>query len=102
MKLAVIKTGGKQYRVTEGQRLKIEKLEIEAGQACEFNEVLLVADGDKLELGAPFLKNKVSAKVLDQGKREKIRVVKYKPKSRYHKAYGHRQPFTEVQIEKIS
>lgn len=102
MKIAVIKTGGKQYQVAEGAKLKIEKLAVEAGNSVTFEEVLLVAEGDKVEVGAPRVSAKVTAMVLSQGKGPKIRVEKYKPKVRYHKVYGHRQPFTEVQIEKIS
>lgn len=102
MKIAVIKTGGKQYQVAEGTKLKIEKLEIEAGKTVTFEEVLLVAEDDKVEVGTPFLSSKVTAMVLSQGKGPKVRVEKYKPKIRYHKVYGHRQPFTEVQIEKIN
>lgn len=102
MKLAVIKTGGKQYKVAEGSKIKVEKLNAEAGKSIDFDQVLLVADGDKVEIGRPALNNvKVKAKVLAQGKGPKVRVVKYKPKVRYHKVFGHRQPFTEVEIENI-
>ena len=102
MKLAVIKTGGKQYKIAEGQKLKVEKLELEKGKSFDFKEVLLIVDGDKVEIGQPLLAKKVTAKVLEQGQGDKVRVEKYKPKVRYHKVYGHRQPFTEVLIEKIS
>jgi large subunit ribosomal protein L21 len=102
MKFAVIKTGGKQYRVTEGQKLNVEKLNTEKDKNIEFDQVLLFADGDKVDIGTPLTKHKVGAKVLEQGKAKKVMVVKYKPKVRYHKAYGHRQPFTQVLIEKIS
>ena len=102
MKFAVIKTGGKQYKVAEKDKLKVEKLKAEKGQTIEFDQVLLYVDGDKVELGKPALKKKVTAKVLTQNKAKKVRVEKYKPKVRYHKVYGHRQPYTEVQIEKIS
>lgn len=101
MKFAVIKTGGKQYKVSEKDKLKVEKLNTEEGKNVDFDQVLLVADGDKVEIGTPTLKKRVTAKVLSQGRAKKVRVVKYKPKVRYHKVYGHRQPFTEVQIEKI-
>lgn len=102
MKFAVIKTGGKQYIVTEGQKLKVEKLNAEVNKTVDFNEVLLVADNDQAEIGTPLLTGKkVIAKVLRQDKAEKVRVVKYKPKVRYHKVYGHRQHFTEVEIQKI-
>ena len=101
MKFAVIKTGGKQYKVSEKDKLKVEKLNAKEGQKVEFDQVLLVADGDQVKLGTPVLNKKVTAKVLAQGKAKKVRVEKYKPKVRYHKVYGHRQPFTEVQVEKI-
>ena len=101
MKIAVIKTGGKQYVVKEGQRLKVEKLEVVAEEPLEFDQVLLVADGEQVEVGEPFLAKKVKTKVLAQGRAKKVMVVKYKAKVRYHKTYGHRQPFTEVMIEKI-
>ncbi|PIT90268.1 MAG: 50S ribosomal protein L21 [Candidatus Komeilibacteria bacterium CG10_big_fil_rev_8_21_14_0_10_41_13] len=102
MKFAVIKTGGKQYKVAEKSKVKVEKLQLEAGSNIEFDQVLLVADGDKVELGTPILKTKVTAKVLSQGRASKVKVEKYKPKVRYHKVYGHRQPFTEVEITKIA
>ena len=101
MKIAVIQTGGKQYLVAEKDKLRVEKLNLKEGQTAEFDQVLLMADGTDLEIGTPILKRKVTAKVLQQGLGKKVRVVKYKPKIRYHKVYGHRQPFTEVQIEKI-
>jgi len=102
-KIAVIKTGGKQYKVKEGQTLKIEKLDIEDGGAVKF-ETLLVAEegGESVELGKPTLGEKVSAKVIEQGKGDKVLVTKYKNKTRYLRNVGHRQLFTKVQIEKIS
>jgi len=102
MKLAVIKTGGKQYIVSEGRRIKIEKLKAEKDQIVEFDQVLLVSENDKIVFGKPTTGTKVTAKVLAQGRSPKVIVEKYKPKVRYHKVYGHRQPFTEVQIEKIA
>lgn len=102
MKIAVIKTGGKQYVVKEGQRLKVEKLNLTAGQEAELGQVLLVADGEQVEIGTPVLGNKLKVKVLSQGRAKKVRVIKYKAKVRYHKVYGHRQPFTELLIEKIN
>lgn len=101
MKLAVVKTGGKQYLVKEGQKIKVEKLDKKEGENFDFPEVLLLAEGENVEVGLPNLSKKVTAKVLKQGRADKIRVVKYKPKVRYDKVYGHRQPFTEVLIEKI-
>jgi large subunit ribosomal protein L21 len=100
MKIAVIKTGGKQYIVKEKDTIKIEKLEAEAGGKVEF-ETLLIADGDKVDLGEPILSTKVEGKVLSEGRHRKVTGVKYKPKTRQSKAFGHRQHFTEVEISKI-
>ncbi|MBI2055389.1 MAG: 50S ribosomal protein L21 [Candidatus Sungbacteria bacterium] len=100
---AVIKTGGKQYRVSPGQKLKIEKLDAAESGAVKFDQVLLVADGEKVEIGQPLVKGaKVEAKVLKQGRYKKKNVLKYHRKTRYHKKKGHRQPFTEVEILKIN
>ena len=102
MTLAVIKTGGKQYIVTPGQKLKIEKLPKEVGDEVVFDEVLLTHDDQKTEIGMPLVKcTKVTAKVLSQGKGKKIVILKYKPKIRYHKKTGHRQLYTEIQIKTI-
>lgn len=102
MDLAVIKTGGKQYLVSPGQKIKVEKLEVEAGKNVDFNEVLLVEKNGKLELGKPFIEGaKIQAKVLRQDKAEKVVIFKYKAKKRYKVKKGHRQPFTEVEITKI-
>lgn len=100
--LAVIKTGGKQYKVTPGQKIKIEKLELEEGKEVTFDEVLLIDNNDNLTIGEPMIKNaKVLGKVLKQDKHEKVIIYKYKPKKRYRLKKGHRQPFTEVEILKI-
>lgn len=101
MKYAVIRTGGKQYKVSEGDELKIEKLEVEPGKSFDFEEVLLTVNEEKVLVGKPILKTKVSAKVLDQTKAEKIFVSKYKAKTGYHKKTGHRQKLTLVKIDKI-
>lgn len=101
MKLAVIKTGSKQYKVKEGDKIKVEKLKGDEGATIELDDILLFSDGDKVELGNPKLDKKVSAKILKQSRAKKIRVVKYKAKTRYHKVYGHRQHFTELEINKI-
>lgn len=101
--LAVIQTGGKQYKVSPGQKLKVEKLDAPEGAAVHFDEVLLVADGEKIAIGMPVVKGaKVEATVLTQGRDRKKIVFKYHPKSRYRKKKGHRQPFTEVEIIKIT
>ncbi|KAA0205668.1 50S ribosomal protein L21 [Candidatus Uhrbacteria bacterium] len=99
--IAVIKTGGKQYLVQEGDVLTIEKLDAEPGQTVEF-EVLLKAEGENVKVGAPMLLGKVSGEVVSHGRAKKIEVVKYKPKSRYTRRTGHRQHFTKVKIGKIS
>jgi large subunit ribosomal protein L21 len=101
--IAIIRTGGKQYEVREGEVLQIEKLPIEEGKSIDL-EVLLVSDeeGKSLKLGTPSVSGaKVSAKVLAHGKADKVSVVKFKPKSRYRRNVGHRQPFTKIKIEKI-
>jgi large subunit ribosomal protein L21 len=101
--IAVIHTGGKQYLVSPGQKIKIEKLETEVGKKVDFEKVLLFEDEKgNLSLGTPFLKDvKVTGKVLETGLGEKVRVFKYKPKTRYKIKRGHRQPYTEVEIEEI-
>lgn len=99
-KIAVIKTGGKQYKVWEGETIKVEKLNAENGQKVKLN-TLLIAEGANLELGQPSLGEKVEAEVLNTGKGDKVTVVKYKNKTRYKKTVGHRQMFTALKIGKI-
>jgi len=100
--LAIIRTGGKQYLVEPGDKIKIEKLDEEENKEVIFEEVLLVEKNKKLEIGTPLVKNaKVSAKILGQGKGKKVIIFKYKPKTRYKVKKGHRQLFTEVEITKI-
>lgn len=102
MSYAVIKTGGKQYIVTDGSKLKVEKLDVEEGKEVTFSEVLFLTDGEKVQIGEPFISGaKVEAKVLAQGKRDKLFGAKVKSKKRYKKIFGHRQPYTEVEITKI-
>ncbi len=98
---AVIKTGGKQYLVQEGETLKVEKLAAQPGETVTF-EVLMKGEGEKVDVGSPTLSSKVSAEVLAQGRAKKIEVVKYKPKVRYTRRVGHRQAFTQVKITKIA
>ncbi len=98
--IAVIQTGGKQYLVKQGDILKIEKLPQAQGETVSF-EVLMTADGTKLDLGTPHLVMKASAEILEQGRAAKIDVVKYKAKVRYKRRVGHRQPFTKVKMLKI-
>jgi large subunit ribosomal protein L21 len=100
--LAVIKTGGKQYLVLPGQKLKVEKLEIEDGKEVIFDKVLLLEKSNKIEIGTPYVEGaKVVAKVLSQGKGKKVIAFKFRAKTRYHKKKGHRQTFTEVEIKTI-
>ena len=99
--IAVIKTGGKQYLVQEGDVISVEKLEVEVGKTLPV-ETLLTAEGDKLNLGAPVLTNSVTAEIVEHGRGKKIDVVKYKAKSRYTRRVGHRQPFTKIKITKIA
>ena len=100
---AILETGGKQYRVSEGDRIWVEKLPVEAGQQVEFDRVLCVKKGDGETLvGTPLVEGaKVVGKVEEHGKGRKILVFHYRHKVNYRKRYGHRQPFTRVMIEKI-
>ena len=100
---AIIMTGGKQYKVAEGDTLFIEKLPVEAGDAVTFDQVLAVVDGADSKFGTPTVAGaKVEAKVLKNGKGKKIRVFKYRSKKDSKSLQGHRQPYTKVQIEKIA
>ena len=102
MKLAVIKTGGKQYLVKEGDRVKVEKISAKEDDSFDFNEVLLVVGGKEIKIGAPLVDGaKVSAKILKQGRDKKVIVFHYHSKTRYKKKAGHRQHFTEVEIKEI-
>lgn len=99
---AVIKTGGKQYRVREGDVLRVEKLAGEQGATIQFDEVLMVGEGDDVKLGTPFVSGtQVSATVLGQGRADKIKVVKFKRRKNYLRQKGHRQAYTEVEITSI-
>ncbi|SBV90722.1 50S ribosomal subunit protein L21 [uncultured Eubacteriales bacterium] len=100
---AIIETGGKQFKVAEGDTLFIEKLEVNAGDAITFDKVLAVIDGDKATFGAPMVEGaKVEASVVKNGRGKKVRIFKYNPKKGYRKRQGHRQPYTKVTIGKIS
>lgn len=99
---AVIATGGKQYKVSEGDVIKVEKLGVEAGQTYTFDKVLLVS-GDEVKVGAPAVEGAtVEADVIGDTKDKKVIVYKYKRKTGYHKKNGHRQQYTQVKIEKIN
>ena len=100
---AIIVTGGKQYKVAEGDILFIEKLDAEAGATVKFDQVLAIIDGEKATFGAPVVEGaSVEATVVKNGKGKKIRIFKYTPKKGYRKRQGHRQPYTKVEITKIS
>ena len=99
---AIIKTGGKQYRVAEGDVIRVEKLDAAEGDSVVFDQVLTVVNDSEVKVGKPLLEGaKVTGKVEAQGKERKILVFKYKAKSNYRRRQGHRQPFTKVVIEKI-
>ena len=100
---AVIVTGGKQYKVSEGDTLFVEKIEAEEGSAVTFDQVLMVGEGEDVKVGAPTVAGAtVEASVVENGKAKKVIVYKYKRKTGYHKKNGHRQQYTEVKIEKIN
>ena len=99
---AIIETGGKQYKVAEGDTLFIEKLEIEAGESFVIDKVLAILDGETVNFGAPMVAGAtVTATVVKSGKGKKIRIFKYNAKKGYRKRQGHRQPYTKVQIDTI-
>ncbi|HHY18390.1 MAG TPA: 50S ribosomal protein L21 [Firmicutes bacterium] len=101
LKYAVVETGGKQYRVSEGDVIRVEKLNIDAGNEVELDKVLLVG-GEETKVGAPYVDGaKVTAEVVKNGKGKKIIVFKYKAKKNYRRKQGHRQPYTELKITSI-
>ena len=100
---AVFKTGGKQYRASQGDRLRVERVDAEVGDSIEFDQVLLVGEGTDIKVGAPLVEGgKVSGKVIAQGRAKKIDVIKFKRRKNYKRQHGHRQYFTEVEITDIS
>ena len=100
---AIIETGSKQYKVSEGDVIKVEKLGVEAGSNYEFKNVLAVGSGDDIKVGTPNVSGvSVTASVIGDGKAKKVIVYKYKPKKGFHKKNGHRQPFTKLKIESIN
>lgn len=99
---AVFESGGKQHRVVEGETLRLEKIEVATGETVEFDKVLLVADGDKVSLGAPLVEGaKVTAEVVSHGRGDKVTIVKFRRRKHSMKRQGHRQWFTEVKITGI-
>ena len=100
---AIIETGGKQYKVSEGDLVFVEKLDVEAGSDVTIDKVLVVANGDDVKVGAPYVEGAtVTASAVKNGKEKKLMVYKYKPKKGYHKKQGHRQPYTKLEIKKIN
>lgn len=100
---AVIKTGGKQYRVVAGERLKVEKLEAEVGATVTLDQILMVTDGDKITIGSPIIKGAtVKATVVSHGRGDKVMIFKFRRRKHYRKTQGHRQSFTEIKIEAIA
>ena len=99
---AVIQTGGKQYRVSEGTTLKVEKIHADEGDSIELDRVLMVADGDDIKVGAPYLDGSVTARVKSHGKGKKVRIVKFKRRKHHLKRQGHRQQYTELEITGIN
>ena len=99
---AIIETGGKQYKVNPGQKLKVEKLDVQDGNNLVFDKILLIVDGDNVKIGVPYVEGgRVEAKILRQGRAKKVIVFKYHSKTRYRKKKGHRQSFTEIEIANI-
>lgn len=100
---AVIKTGGKQYRVSEGDRLKVESLKAEEGAAVQLDEVLMLGEGENVTIGSPTISNaSVSATVISHGRGKKVKIVKFRRRKHHRKQMGHRQNYTELEITGIS
>ncbi len=100
---AIVATGGKQYRVKEGEKLRIEKLTAEAGDTVELDKVLLVGEGEDVKVGAPYLDGaKVTAKVAANGRGDKVKIVKFRRRKHSRKQMGHRQAYTEIEITGIT
>ena len=100
---AVIVTGGKQYKVAEGEYLKVEKLEVPTGETITIDKVLLVANGEQINIGAPVVEGaKVTAEVISQGRHDKVRIIKFRRRKHHMKRQGHRQWYTEIKITGIS
>ncbi len=99
---AVIKTGGKQYKVAKGDKLKVEKIDSETGNNIDITDVLMLVDGDNVKVGKPFVAGaKVSATVESHGRGRKLKIVKFKRRKHYRKQMGHRQAYTEIAITEI-
>jgi large subunit ribosomal protein L21 len=100
---AVIKTGGKQYKVAQGERLRVEKLDVEAGSEIDIKDVLMLVDGDNIQVGTPVVEGAtVRAKVVEHGRNKKVIVFKKKRRKGYRVKNGHRQPYTAIEIQEIT
>ena len=100
---AIVETGGKQYRVQEGDVITVEKLNVEAGEKIVFDKVLMLSDGETVKVGAPYVEScNVTGTVVENGKGPKVIIFKYKAKKDYRKKQGHRQPYTMIKIDKVS
>ena len=100
---AVVKTGGKQYRVTQDEYLKVEKLEGNEGDTIELDQVLMIADGDKLKIGSPMLDGgKITATILSHGRGKKVEIMKFRRRKHHQKRTGHRQSYTEILVTAIN
>lgn len=100
---AVIKTGGKQYRVAQGETLRVERLEAEEGASVDLDQVLMIVDGEQVKIGAPFVEGgKVTAKVKGHGKGDKVNIIKFRRRKHHMKRQGHRQLYTELEITGIA
>ena len=100
---AIIKTGGKQYRVMQGETLKVEKIDLEEGKSFDITDVMMIGDGDKITVGAPLVSGAtVSAKIKSHGRLEKIRIVKFRRRKHHRKQMGHRQHYSEIKITGIT
>jgi large subunit ribosomal protein L21 len=100
---AIVATGGKQYRVKEGEKLRVEKLSAEAGDTVELDKVLMVGEGEDVKIGAPYLEGaKVTATVSANGRGDKVKIVKFRRRKHYRREMGHRQSYTEIEITGIS
>ncbi|MGI6727745.1 MAG: 50S ribosomal protein L21 [Anaerovoracaceae bacterium] len=100
---AIIETGGKQYRVQEGDLISVEKLNVEAGKKVDFDKILFVSDGNTIAIGDPYVKGaKVGATVVESGKGKKVIIFKYRAKKDFRKKQGHRQPYTTLKIDSIT
>jgi len=103
MTYAIIETGGKQHRVKPGEILKVEKIEAATGASIDFDKVLLVSDGENVQIGAPYVAgSKVTAEIVEQGRHDKIKIIKFRRRKHHMKQMGHRQWYTAIKITGIS